>query len=214
MLLRRSNLRGVDLDNLVGCHSRSTIDIMTDSVVVPDASTSTPRPPAGHKLVPAAAGGTIPPLGRSQRIFKVLVYIRAQDAGPTPSTNTVYETVFTKRSLVEEPVCPLLAQSIWLEPLPWACWRLVSHEKSAARTRLSFVNAAEDWRSPAFKVLRETRALPIPASTRTWSCTLSRRVPATGFCLRDVVGGMSVYNDEWGIYLSATAHEIGYVLFC
>jgi hypothetical protein len=62
------------------------------------------------------------------------------------------------------------------------------------------------WRSPAFKVLPATRALPIPASTRTLvlHCPAGYRQLVT---YASVGGGMSVYNDEWDLLVGDGARN-------
>jgi hypothetical protein len=206
-----------DLDNWWVAIPGGTIDIMTDAVVIPDASTvhTATGPPAGRRLNQlqlerhhsrrlADAKGTL----------KVLVvYIRAKDASPTPSTNTVYETAFQNEVSLKSQFARCSLNQLQLEPTALGVLDVTVNMKVSGTDKTQFVNAAEDMALARIQAITGDTSI---TNTRQYADLVMYIVPpGTGNWLAyaSVGGGISVYNDEWGIYLSATAHEIGYVTF-
>jgi hypothetical protein len=204
-----------DLDNWWVAIPGGTIDIMTDTVVLPDASTvyTATGPPAGRRLsqqqlekhhsrrLPEAKG-----------TLKVLVvYIHAKDASPTPSTNTVYETAFQNEVSLKSQLARCSLNQLQLEPTALGVLDVTVKIKVSGTDKTQFVNAAEDMALARIQSITGDTSI---TNTRQYADLVMYIVPpGTGNWLAyaSVGGGISVYNDEWGIYLSATAHEIGYV---
>ena len=205
-----------NLDNWWVAIPDGTIDIMTDSVVVPDASTvyTATGPPAGRRLSQqqlekhhsrrlAEAKGTLKLL---------VVYIRANDASPTASTNTVYETAFQNEVSLKSQFARCSLNQLQLEPTALGVLDVTVNMRVSGTDKTQFVNAAEDLALARIQAATGDTSI---TNTRQYADLVMYIVPpGTGNWLAyaSVGGGMSVYNDQWGIYLSATAHEIGYVL--
>jgi hypothetical protein len=205
---------GVDLDNWWVVIPGGTIDIMTDAVVVPDTSTvyTATGPPAGRRLSQQQLERHHSRrLAEAKGSLKVLVvYIRAQDASPTPSTNTVYETTFQNEVSLKSQFARCSLNQLRLEPTALGVLEVSVDMKVSGTDKTQFVNAAEDLALARIKSITGDTSI---TNTRQYADLVMYIVPpGTGNWLAyaSAGGGMSVYNDEWGIYLSATAHEIGY----
>jgi hypothetical protein len=204
-----------DLDNWWVAIPGGFIDTTTAAVVVPDASTvyTTKGPPTGRRLSQqqlekhhsrrlAEAKGTL----------KVLVvYIRASNASPTPSTNSVYQTAFQNEVSLKSQFARCSLNQLQLEPTALGVLDVTVNMRVGSTDKTQFVNAAEDL---ALARIRSITGDTSITNTRQYADLVMYIVPpGTGNWLAyaSVGGGMSVYNDKWSIYLSATAHEIGYV---
>jgi hypothetical protein len=146
----------------------------------------------------------------------LVVYIRALDADPTASVNTVYQTTFENEVSLKHQYARCSRGLLELEPTELGVVDVTVNLSVDNTDKTAFVNAAEDL--ALLRIQDITGDLSI-TNTRQYADLIMFIVPpGTGNWLAyaSVGGGLSVYNDEWGIFLSATAHEIGYVLllFC
>jgi hypothetical protein len=206
-----------DLDNWWVAIPYGSFDPVTAAVVVPDPTTvySATGPPAGRHLSQeqldrhhsrrlAEATGTLKVL---------IVYIRAQDASPNFSTDDIYATAFQNEVSLKHQFARCSQNQLNLEPTGLGVLDVyVNMRVDDGTDKTAFVNAAEDL---ALAAIQKTTGDYSISNTRQYADLVMYVVPpGTGNWLAyaSVGGGISVYNDKWGIYLSATAHEIGYVL--
>jgi hypothetical protein len=126
--------------------------------------------------------------------------------GPTPST--VYETVFTNEVSLKSQFARCSLNQLQLEPTSWACWRLVSYESQRYGQDSVLSMPRKTGARPHSKCYRRHEHYQYPPVRGLWSCTLSRRVPATGF-EPTRGGGVSVYNDEWAFTCRRRRTKLG-----
>jgi hypothetical protein len=194
-----------------------TIDVETASVNVPEADAIYIADPSDRRLSISQEQ-----LDRhhSRRLAtatgtkKVLiVYIRAKDADPTPSVNTVYETAFENEVSLKHQYARCSRGLLNLEPTELGVLDVTVNLSIDKTDKNALVQAAEAI--ALLRIQEVTKDLSI-TNTRQYADLIMFIVPpGTGNWLAyaSVGGGLSVYNDEWGVFLSATAHEIGYVAY-
>jgi hypothetical protein len=187
-----------------------TIDTVNAAVVVPDATTmyTASGPPAGRRLSQqqldrhhsrrlASATGDLTVL---------VVYIRTRDADPSFSTDTAYETVFSNPVSLKNQFKACSQGKLILNPTALSVLD-VTVPMSVNADKNAIVTAAEKIAVAKIDDASIT-------NTRQYADLVMYIVPPGNgdwLAYASVGGGMSVYNDEWGKYLSAMAHEIGYV---
>jgi hypothetical protein len=210
-----------DLDNWWVVIPEGTIDSMTDSVVVPDASTvyGTNGPPTGRRLVSQQQLDRHHSRRLAESIgdLKVLVVYIVDKNGvrPTRSKADVFAATFTNPVSLKSQFKACSQDQLKLNPTGLDVLEVqVNLQVSGAEKQL-FVSAAEDL--ALVEIQKITNDYTI-TNTRQYADLIMFIVPpgtrgGDWLAYASVGGGLSVYNDQWGSYLSATAHEVGYVLY-
>jgi hypothetical protein len=212
-----------------------TIDTATAVVVIPDPDTVyTASDAPGRRLLSSLV---VPQDHHSRRLASALgdlsvlvVYIKTNDAQPTPSQETVYETCFENEISLKWQYHHCSRGQLNLEPTAMDVLTVNVDmniiDQNVRQTVL--VNAAEELAIQAINDFYNLngsngntittvtgRVVSQITNTRQYSDLVLFIVPpGTGNWLAyaSVGGGLSVFNDKWGIYLSAVAHEVGYVM--
>jgi hypothetical protein len=192
-----------------------SIDASTSTVTVPDASklaVTTVQPAlVEHRYLSTKHASRH--LAETKGNLKVLVvYIEAADAVPTPSAQDIYLSVFENEVSLKWQYYHCSNEQLKLEPTELNVLTVKLDLKVAKNDQIAMVNAAEQ---AAVSAIQDVTGDSTFGNSRQYADLVLYVVPpGTGNWLAyaSLGGGMSVYNDLWGLYLAAQAHEVGHNL--